>query len=318
MSPSSGHEDVYFKYMFDGGDINHTDIFRIDKFKLNQEECKFESDKTFMYGRPYIVFVYACKNGENFKPWLLQVVGNYYDNSSNQIYRNYFFEPEENVWKNKTFMSLNVPSGSSDGSIELKQNEEAKDTLKKTFKALQSSDVSLALGYEYKNSSGSTSSIDPDKLASYLSESDKNHSTSEWTEFKFESLSSGSVENISFEITIKRRPNKETENTVIYELKKGSTSQIKPKSQPSADIVSGTETACKATVTEQATESSPVGGTGGLKSPQPPQISSGPTGSKVSPIASKFSSNTTPIVCGALFGSGGLIGGGILIYKCIG
>ncbi|KAK2195909.1 hypothetical protein BdWA1_002507 [Babesia duncani] len=264
MTESNQHEDVYFKYMIDGGDINHTDIFRIDKFKLNQEECKFESDKTFMYGRPYIVSVYACKEDEKkFKPWLLQLVGYYYDNSSNQTYCNYFFKLEDGKnWKNESFISLNVPSGSSDGSIQPKQNEEAKDTLKKTFKALQSSDVSLALGYEYKNSSGSTSSIEPNKLPDYLSESDKNsgHSTGEWSQsYKFTSLSSGSVENISFEITIKRRPNKETENTLIYELKKGSTSQIKPKSSTTSTNLSGSGS-CKVTQSKEAVGSNGQGG----------------------------------------------------------
>ncbi|KAK2194749.1 hypothetical protein BdWA1_002494 [Babesia duncani] len=54
-------------------------------------------------------------------------------------------------------------------------------------------------------------------------------------------------------------------------------------------------------------------------SPKASQDSEQPsTGVSFSPAASKSSPNLPGIVCGAVFGSGGLIGGGILIYKCIG
>ncbi|KAK2197118.1 hypothetical protein BdWA1_000117 [Babesia duncani] len=330
------HEDVYFKYIISGGDINHDDIFRIDKFTLNQVEYKFESDKTFMYGRPYIVSVYACKGDEQkFKPWLLQVIGNYYDNSSNQIYRNYFFEFEDGKnWKNKTFISLNVPSGSGQlGKIELKEDTQAKNKLTK-FKSVSGlSSASPASGYVYKES-GSTSSssvILPSQLASYLGQSDKknNHTHSDQS-YTFTSVSSESVENISFAITIKRRPNKETEKTVIYELKSGSTSFLTQKGSTTTTNLSedgsGSGSSCNVTVTEQAGGSTES--VGGSESPQQvTQEASSQASEKPSPSPSpssgtseksQSSSNLPAIVCGAVFGSGGLIGGGILIYKCIG
>ncbi|KAK2197208.1 hypothetical protein BdWA1_000207 [Babesia duncani] len=90
---------------------------------------------------------------------------------------------------------------------------------------------------------------------------------------------------------------------------------------------SGSGSSCQATVTEQPTKSSPAVGTGGTKSPQSPQVSSekpssqpsssSPSQDSPSPAASQSSSNLPAIVCSAVFGSGGLIGGGILIYKCI-
>ncbi|KAK2197117.1 hypothetical protein BdWA1_000116 [Babesia duncani] len=345
---SDQHEDVYFNYMISGTNYTFRG-FQIVKFNFNSEEYKFECNKEFMYKfRLENVTVYACKIGSDLKPWLLQLYGYYYDSSSpgssdspepvssgdvdpssslaGLTSFNYFFKRDGKNWKSLTFANFTDKQYQKIGQDQGGEDDEYISNLKK-------SGFSAASGYV---SSGSTSSIQPNKLPDYLSESDKKHtyvSGSVSEEYSVSKFSSGTGSH-KFEITLKGMFSGVDESsrssglskssnlkTVTYHTETESTAtrtEIKLKSQPSADIVSGTETSCKATVTEQATESSPVGGTGGLKSPQPPQISSGPTGSKVSPIASKFSSNTTPIVCGALFGSGGLIGGGILIYKCIG
>ncbi|KAK2198027.1 hypothetical protein BdWA1_001032 [Babesia duncani] len=328
------HEDVYFKYSINAGNIHHADIFRIDTFTLNGQNYKCESDTKFMCGQFDTVIVYACKEDEKkFKPWLLQVIGkDFRGKSSNQTYTNYFFKSDNDenaTWKNHEFtQSLNVASGS--GSIQ-KNNSQEKDTLKKTFKALQPSDVSVALGYEYKNSSGSASEIQPKNLPSYLDSEDKKHKNGS-NEHEVKSITAGSKLD-SFEITIKRRPNTETESTLIYELKSGSTSQIKQKGSSITTDLTKSASTHQANESKEATQSGGSGGglnsgTGEQGRSQASQESSSNSSSSsgTSEIStapsepsyqSKSSSNLTWIVGGTVIGSGGLIGVGVFIYKCI-
>ncbi|KAK2197858.1 hypothetical protein BdWA1_000861 [Babesia duncani] len=347
----SNHEDVYFNYMFDPTpDLGV--IYQIDKFKLNTTDYRFECDKTFMSVNPSSVIVYACKVDSDLKPWLLQLVVN--DNDSG--YRNYFFKRENNLFKIHEFtQSLTDSSG---GSIEHKENEGTKSSLK-TFTSLQSSGASAAKYYEFKPSGSSGSSIiQRYNLASYLGESDKKHkNVSGSEEYSVISFSSGSDESHTFDITFKGRlknksGSQEQEKTSIFESSSENTSKLKPKGQPTSDIVSGSGSSCKAKQTEETVQSEGGSGPSGSNGPSGESGGSGsggsgggsgsneqPSGSQDSGLQgskeassgtseistspsepsyqSKSSSNITGIVCGAVFGLVGLIGTGILIYKCI-
>ncbi|KAK2194336.1 uncharacterized protein BdWA1_004200 [Babesia duncani] len=175
--------------------------------------------------------------GSKYHPWLLQLVGYYYDSSSVLTTVNYFFKlvKEDDVFKTHKFSSLTVPSGS--GSIERKQNEDnleaysslnSDQSLKAYISNLKSSGGSAATYYVYKSYYGSSSSeIEPDNLASYLQgESDKKHkygSESVSQEYSVTSFSSGSYSGSvpSFEITLKERQTKKSgglsEKSFTYE-----------------------------------------------------------------------------------------------------
>ncbi|KAK2197999.1 hypothetical protein BdWA1_001003 [Babesia duncani] len=336
----TGHQDVYFKYMFDSTPSLGL-IYQIDTFTFNENDYQFECDKAFMNVNPSSVIVYACKEGDTFKPWLLQLYGHY-----SNVSCNYFFKRDENnVFKNHQFESLTVPSGSGQsGSIEPKQDEGTKSSLNDftSLKASGLSDASAAKYYEFKESSGRSSIIQPDNLASYLQgESDKIHKYVSGSEdYVVTSFSSGSGDNPKFEITFKgRQKNKsgsqEQEKTVTY-YTDGSSSIINQKGQPSTTNLSGSGSSCQANQAKKAVVSSGTdGGSGSGGSPQSQEASSqdsdetvavegspgsteaGPAGSTGSPEKSQSSSNLPWIVGGTVIGSVGLIGTGILIYKCI-
>ncbi|KAK2194748.1 hypothetical protein BdWA1_002493 [Babesia duncani] len=355
MTESNQHEgDFYFQYMFESSsEFTTDDVCLIDSFKFNEVEYYPGCELKFMSVKADQVVVYACKDNSNkFHPWLLQLVVN--DNSG---YRNYFFKREDgNVFKNHEFSNLTDSSG---GSIEHKEDEQAKSSLKTTFKELSS--ASAASYYEFTNSSSSSSIIQRYNLASYLGESDRKHtyvSGSESEEYVVTSFSSYSGSNPNFEITFKyRKKTKSGGMSVTYESKNENPSKISPKGEPSTGIVfgSGSGSSCQANQavvsgggsgpgssggSPQSQESSSQDSEGGSKGDSSPGSSShqdsSSSGSGVSVQGgeqasqevsssspgssekSKSSPNVYGIVCGAVFGSGGLIGGGILIYKCIG
>ncbi|KAK2195908.1 hypothetical protein BdWA1_002506 [Babesia duncani] len=105
---------------------------------------------------------------------------------------------------------------------------------------------------------------------------------------------------------------------------KGSGGSVLPSTEDSQESSKGVSHE-DSEQTEETFESAPSSGGGteeantAQNSPKASQDSEQPsTGVSSSPAASKSSPNLPGIVCGAVFGSGGLIGGGILIYKCIG
>ncbi|KAK2197135.1 hypothetical protein BdWA1_000134 [Babesia duncani] len=349
------HEDVYFTYMISGTNYTFRG-FQIVKFNFNSEEYGFECNKEFMHKfQLQEANLYACKDGSNkLYPWLLQLYGNYIDPSSHGSPSefehvstglsdpssslpgltsfNYFFKRDGKNWKSLTFANFTDEKYQKIESIGQDQSGE-----EEFISQLKKLGFSAASGYVYKES-GYASAIEPSQLYSYLGESDKKHtyvSGSVSEEYSVSKFSSG-TESHSFEITFKGEvfevdeSSRSSEKTVTYGTENGSTAtrtQISEKSQPSADIVSGTETSCKATVTEQPTKSSAAVGTGGTngESGSGEQVTqegstgvSSPSSSSGTSEKSISSSNLPAIVCSAVFGSGGLIGGGILIYKCIG
>ncbi|KAK2198006.1 hypothetical protein BdWA1_001011 [Babesia duncani] len=339
MSSSSNEHagDVYFKYAFQTTP-NIGEIYKIDHFNFNEQKCKFDTDNKYMSASLDYLYVYACKHDNCFKPWLLQLYGHNYSGSE---YLNYFFKLQDDGenWKNESFISLNVPSGSSDGSIERKEDEEAKRHLDGKYKSVLSNSTAAYYYYYTPSASSLGSQILPNKLPEYLSESDKSHSTGDWTQSKFYSVTEGSVENPILEITFKgrRSASPRSSNNIVTYYSQSHSFFLNQKSSSTKQIVSGSvsSSSCQAKGTEKAkqTESAEPGGSeGGSESVQQPSKqstqgsspSSGETGKSTSSTGtehssspSTYSSNLPWIVGGAVIGSGGLIGTGAFIYKCI-
>ncbi|KAK2194787.1 uncharacterized protein BdWA1_003738 [Babesia duncani] len=294
------HEgDFYFQYMFESSsEFTTDDVSLIDSFKFNEVEyypgCKLK----FMSVKAEQVVVYACKVDSNFHPWLLQLLGYYYDSSSTG-YRNYFFKFDGNVFKIHKFEKLTVPSG---GSIERKQNEDnleaysslnSDQSLKAYISNLKSSGGSAATYYVYKSYYGSSSSeIEPDNLASYLQgESDKQHkygSESVSQDYEVTSFSSYSGSVPSFEITLKGKVIEQggsSEESVTYESSSVGSGQLKQTG--SSQVFS-----------------LPSGGVSLPGSHQHSHVSSSP--------------DIIGIVCGSLIGLGGSIGVGYFAYSHLG
>ncbi|KAK2194606.1 uncharacterized protein BdWA1_003920, partial [Babesia duncani] len=303
MTESDQHKDVYFQYIISGTSSTFRGC-QIVYFTFNSEEYKFECNKEFMYNfQLQEAFVYACKIGSDFKPWLLQLVGT---SESYSGYRNYFFKREDNVFKNHKFDSLTVPSGS--GSFKHEEDNLAKTKLK-TFTSVSGlSSASPAWYYKLTNSSGSSSGssygqssgsfeIQPYNLASYLGDSDKKHiyvsesvSGSESVEHSVSSFSSDSgSESHTFEITFKYRKTKKSGGrSVTYAYDKNK-SKLKLKGESYSDIVSGDGSSCNVTQAKQAVVSVGSNGSNGSNGPGGGSGSSGRSGSNEQPSGSQGS-----------------------------
>ncbi|KAK2197855.1 hypothetical protein BdWA1_000858 [Babesia duncani] len=382
----SGHQDFYFRYNISGSLYS---LFgcQIDSIKFNGHDFNFTSPKSFMYNFTFNqAFVYACQIDSKLYPWLLQLYGQSYvspsdssdspveprsepesgdeneddDASSSGLTTvNYFFKRDRNgTWKSHTFANF---TDDEYQKIEHKEGQDKEDD--EYICNLTSSGFSAALGYVYKES-GSTSSILPSQLYSYLGESDKQHkyvSGSVSQEYSVSKFSSGTGSH-SFEITLKgmfsgvdessksSKSSKSSEKSFTYGTENASTvtrTDIKLKEESSADIgsESGSASSCKANQSnvvvqpsgsdETASTSKSAIGSGGRSGsvqasggsqPSKQSSSNSSSSSGTSEIStsssepsyqSKSSSNITGIVCGAVFGSVGLIGTGVLIYKCI-
>ncbi|KAK2195375.1 hypothetical protein BdWA1_003051 [Babesia duncani] len=325
MSPSSGsHEDVYFLYTFDKGPGLGL-IYQIDKFKFNENDFNFECDKAFIYGTPANIIVYACKEGDTFKPWLLQLV-EYNYKSSGKTNLNYFFKPNEaGVWKNHEFGKLI----SSSGSFERKKDDLVEIQLGSTFKEFKSSGPSEAYYYEFIQS-GNSLEILPTELASYLSGSDKIHKNDS-NEHSVTSFTGGR-ENHILEIIFKGmetgKNGGKQEKSVTYRSSTGDTFTLTKTGESTAPLESAFGSSCRDKLGGEALGLSPAGGDGmeknGKKTNSASEASqkstkerTGSTGSKDSGSSSS-SSNISGIVCGTVLGFSTVIGAGIYIYKRIG
>ncbi|KAK2197707.1 hypothetical protein BdWA1_000710 [Babesia duncani] len=240
MSPSSDHKDVYFQYSFAKSIYPNFEVLQIDSFKFNNQVFNFESNKAFIYRlRLENVIVYACKDGEQcFKPWLLHLVGFYYDNSSpdenddvngNLIRYNYFFKRDGNgTWKSHTFtQSITVKSGSRDtfiyNKIESKPDQEKGEYISQ----LRKLGATAACGYESRvNADSYGYQFDPDKLVSYFGESNKHKNVSGSEEYSVTSFNVYSGTAPKFEITLKEEVTEQggslQEKTVTYYTDEGS------------------------------------------------------------------------------------------------
>ncbi|KAK2198005.1 hypothetical protein BdWA1_001010 [Babesia duncani] len=272
---SSGHQDAYFQYTLSQNDISGH-YYQIDKFTFNNEEHKFECDKTFMYGILAKVIVYACKDGSNnFHPWLLHLHAYYYGSSSTYTCLNYFFMPKGDgeggyVWKNHKFTRLTAISEKS-GSIVGNEYEGVTNYLKSYFTDLKDSGAIGAWVYRYKKSSndGNYSYIQPNKLASYLGQSDKRHQySSDTKKNSVSSFLSYSDSNPSFEITFTGRQKRSGgtihEKTVTFKSSTGDTSNLTKAGETTKQIVStsGSGSSCQARTNGQGNGSAPSSGDG--------------------------------------------------------
>ncbi|KAK2197569.1 hypothetical protein BdWA1_000571 [Babesia duncani] len=298
----TGHQgDVYFEYSFSTSNIPNFEVLQIYSFKFNGEEYAFKSNKEFIYRiRLENVIVYACKDGEQcFKPWLLHLVGFYYDDSSdedvNLIRYNYFFKRDGNgTWKSHTFtQSITVKSGSRDtfiyNKIESKPDQE-KDEKNEYISKLKASGFSPACGYELRVPANSTGyEIDPDKLALYL-QGDKKHKYGS-QDYVVTSFSSYYGTASKFEMTLKGKVTEQggssQEKTSIYHTDERSYDLIQ-NGPSTTQTISASSPSCQAKKAEQAGESSGGSGSGGGKtkesevSTKATQVSSGSTDSKAS------------------------------------